>query len=95
MCLTTHHRSRNCGHHWLQIARPCYPEMGFNTCDTFGNGVAREPSDEFVWEGMCPACAHPGMYDKNYVRMIIDIKNKWRWGLGPCKDDPGVECVVM
>ena len=31
-------------------------------------------------------------YDRNYMRMVVDVKNGVRWGLGPSKTDPGVEC---
>ncbi|KAI1637336.1 hypothetical protein F4809DRAFT_640578 [Biscogniauxia mediterranea] len=34
-------------------------------------------------------------YDHNNVRMVTDIRRRWRWGLGPSKQDLGVECVVM
>ncbi|EPE06731.1 hypothetical protein F503_03158 [Ophiostoma piceae UAMH 11346] len=31
-------------------------------------------------------------YDRNYTRMVVDTKNGVRWGLGPNKTDPGIEC---
>ncbi|KAI1844406.1 hypothetical protein JX265_010163 [Neoarthrinium moseri] len=95
MCQTHHLRSRNCGHHWLQISRPCYPGWGFNICDTFGDGIARDPSPLLNAEALCPACAYGGRYDKNQVRMVMDIKDRWRWGRGPCKQDAGIECVIL
>ncbi|KAL7629272.1 hypothetical protein AAE478_000792 [Parahypoxylon ruwenzoriense] len=112
MCTTTHFRSRNCGHHWLQIRQPCWPGQGFNTCLVFGDGVARDPSDTITASAPCPGCleetargapgglyyyayAYAYAYDRNQVRMICDIKDRWRWGLGPSKQDPGVECAVM
>ncbi|KAI1482770.1 hypothetical protein F4774DRAFT_368943 [Daldinia eschscholtzii] len=95
MCRTMHFRSRCCKHHWLQIWRPCHPGMGFNTCGTFGDGVAREPARIMDAAGMCPACRFSGGYDKNQIRMIMDIKSRWRWGFGPSKFDPGCECAVM
>ncbi|KAI0596979.1 hypothetical protein F4775DRAFT_593712 [Biscogniauxia sp. FL1348] len=103
MCKTAHFRSRSCGHHWLQIAQPCGPGRGFSTCATFrGDGVAREPAAECRVGAPCPACSScyysatgGGMYDRNSVRMVTDMRRRWRWGLGPSKRDPGVECVVM
>ncbi|KAI0426652.1 methyltransferase domain-containing protein [Xylaria sp. FL1042] len=77
MCLTTHYISRNCGHHWLAIRYPCWPGNGFNYCGVFGDG--------------CPACATPGAYDHNLVRMVVNIRDHCRWGMGPSRDDPGYE----
>ncbi|KAI1200549.1 hypothetical protein F5X97DRAFT_321270 [Nemania serpens] len=91
MCLTTHYISRNCGHHWLAIRQPCWPGYGFTYCGMFVDGVAREPSPEFEVMGLCPACATPGHYDRNLVRMIMSIEDRCRWGFGPSRDDPGVE----
>ncbi|KAI0021522.1 hypothetical protein F4780DRAFT_778561 [Xylariomycetidae sp. FL0641] len=36
-----------------------------------------------------------GGYDRNRVRMIVNIRDRCRWGVGPSKGDPGVECAVM
>ncbi|CAJ2502005.1 Uu.00g048580.m01.CDS01 [Anthostomella pinea] len=123
MCTTDHYRSRACGHHWLAIARPCYPGSGFRFCRTFGDGHAREPSNSsdghpFRVDGLCPACDErelrrgPGRfvggggygygyggfvggyggggygygyggYDRNLVRMVVDIRDRRRWGTGP------------
>ncbi|KAI6093872.1 hypothetical protein F4821DRAFT_252870 [Hypoxylon rubiginosum] len=94
MCLTLHWRSRCCEHHWLQIRQPCFPGYGFSTCSQFGDGVAREPAPIVTFDGLCPACSML-IYDKNQVRMIMDIRKRWRWGLGPSKSDPGIECSVM
>jgi hypothetical protein len=96
MCYTHHFRSRNCGHHWLQIAQPCAPGFGFRVCDTFGDGVAREPSPQVSVGALCPACSlGEAAYDRNLVRMIMDIRDRWRWGRGPCKHEAGIECVVL
>ncbi|RYP87336.1 hypothetical protein DL769_000540 [Monosporascus sp. CRB-8-3] len=115
MCTTTHYISRACGHHWLQIARPCCPGQGFNTCGVFGDGCARDPAPEVAVDWACPACRcacvtapafpfayyGPGYrgcscgYDRHYTRMITDIREGLRWGVGPCRSDPGLECVVM
>ncbi|KAK8056365.1 hypothetical protein PG993_001592 [Apiospora rasikravindrae] len=95
MCETTHFRSRDCGHHWLQIAAACYPGLGFNSCDTFGAGRVREESPVVAVDTLCPACLRPGLYDKNMIRMILDIKDRYRWGLGPDRRDFGVDCSVM
>ncbi|KAI1382253.1 hypothetical protein F4677DRAFT_440053 [Hypoxylon crocopeplum] len=95
----THHRrtdfrSRCCRHHWMQIWQPCRPGRGFNTCSMIGDGVARD-IPEVVAQGLCPACGASGRYDKNLIRMVMDMKRRWRWGLGPSKCDPGIECAVM
>ncbi|KAI5926770.1 hypothetical protein F4810DRAFT_707310 [Camillea tinctor] len=119
MCRTAHFRSRNCGHHWLQISQPCGPGRGFATCATFGDGVAREPTAECRVGSLCPACSAssssyfampaPALgygggnwgwgapYDLNSVRMVTDVRHRWRWGVGPSRRDPGVDvdCVVM
>lgn len=95
MCLTTHYTSRSCGHHWLAIRQPCWPGYGFSYCAAFVDGVAREPSPEFEILGLCPACAAPAHYDRNLVRMIVGVHDHCRWGMGPSRGDPGVECVVM
>ncbi|GAW18110.1 hypothetical protein ANO14919_075830 [Xylariales sp. No.14919] len=95
MCLATHYISRNCGHHWLAIRQPCWPGYGFTYCGTFGDGVAREPSPELEIMGLCPACTTPGCYDPNLVRMVLDIRERCRWGIGPSRHDPGLECVIM
>ncbi|RYP54994.1 hypothetical protein DL768_000310 [Monosporascus sp. mg162] len=115
MCMTTHYISRACGHHWLQIARPCCPGQGFNTCGVFRDGCARDPAPEVAVDWACPACRcacatapafpfgyyGPGYrgcscgYDRHYTRMITDIREGLRWGAGPCRSDPGLECVVM
>ncbi|KAI1356984.1 hypothetical protein F5Y01DRAFT_309525 [Xylaria sp. FL0043] len=86
---------RNCGHHWLAIRHPCWPGNGFNHCGVFGDGVAREPAPEVEAVGLCPACATPGAYDYNLVRMVVNIRDHCRWGVGPSRDDPGYECAVM
>ncbi|KAI0456560.1 methyltransferase domain-containing protein [Xylaria acuta] len=91
MCLTTHYISRNCGHHWLAIRQPCWPGYGFTYCGVFRDGVAREPSPEFEIMGLCPACAAPGYYDRNLVRMVTNVRERCRWGIGPSRGDPGVE----
>ncbi|KAI0864213.1 hypothetical protein F4860DRAFT_511069 [Xylaria cubensis] len=93
MCLTNHYISRNCGHHWLAIRQPCWPGYGFTYCGVFGDGVAREPSPEFEIMGLCPACATPGYYDRNLVRMVTNVRERCRWGIGPSRRDPGVECA--
>ncbi|KAI0443637.1 methyltransferase domain-containing protein [Xylaria telfairii] len=90
MCLTTHYISRNCGHHWLAIRQPCWPGYGFTYCGVFGDGVAREPSPEFEIMGLCPACTTPGYYDRNLVRMVINVRERCRWGIGPSRGDPGM-----
>lgn len=107
MCYTVHYRSRSCGHHWLQIAQPCAPGSGFRACDTFGDGVAREPSPLVSVGAPCPACCCDGTtttaatgvpapaYDRNLVRMVMDVRDRWRWGRGPCKHDAGLECVIL
>ncbi|KAJ1331205.1 hypothetical protein MN608_04663 [Microdochium nivale] len=95
MCTTIHYRSRNCGHHWLQIYQQCGPGMGFTHCPRFGDGVAREPSPVVRSDGLCPACVLPGGYDRNAARMVLDIQSRWRWGFGPGREDPGVECRLM
>ncbi|KAI0009787.1 methyltransferase domain-containing protein [Xylariaceae sp. FL0662B] len=96
MCTTTHFRSRACRHHWLQIRQPCAPGQGFSYCDVFGDGVARAEAERVTVAGLCPACQFPAaVYDKNQVRMVMDIKDRWRWGFGPSKGDPGLECVVI
>ncbi|XXG94725.1 S-adenosylmethionine-dependent methyltransferase [Hypoxylon texense] len=87
--------ARCCAHHWLQVRQPCFPGAGFNTCGAFGDGVAREPAAVATADGLCPACRMPGRYDKNRVRMIMDIRSRWRWGLGPSRGDPGLECCVI
>ncbi|KAI1428327.1 methyltransferase domain-containing protein [Xylaria sp. FL1777] len=91
MCLTTHYISRHCGHHWLAIRQPCWPGFGFNYCGMFGDGVARAPSPELEIVGLCPACANPGYYDYNLVRMVMSIEERCRWGIGPSRDAAGVE----
>ncbi|KAI1345216.1 hypothetical protein F5Y15DRAFT_20973 [Xylariaceae sp. FL0016] len=96
MCTVTHYASRLCGHHWLTIRTPCFPGYGFRWCDTFRNGAARHPEDEWHVASACPACTMPwGGYDKNLVRMVLDIQDRWRWGVGPSRQDFGVDCVVM
>ncbi len=129
MCQTIHFHSRCCGHHWLQISRPCWPGQGFRTCPTFADGCARDPAPELGVDGLCPACSCPCScpwmavpaaataaaaayyynqypyygshgqgcysYDTHYVRMITDIRDRLRWGEGPFRSDPGLECAVM
>ncbi|KAK8114738.1 uncharacterized protein PG998_000717 [Apiospora kogelbergensis] len=95
MCTTAHFRSRACGHHWLQITMACYPGLGFNNCDTFDGGAAREESPLVAVDTLCPACLGPGRYDKNTTRMILDIRNRYRWGYGPDKRSFGADCCVM
>ncbi|KAI1383272.1 uncharacterized protein F4822DRAFT_434391 [Hypoxylon trugodes] len=89
MCNYLHFRSRACRHHWLQIYQPCWPGQGFNTCNTFGDGVARQPGELIDAVGPCPACSTHGAYDRHQIRMIMDIRERWRWGMGPSKSDPG------
>ncbi|KAI0396096.1 hypothetical protein F5Y17DRAFT_456417 [Xylariaceae sp. FL0594] len=107
MCYTIHYTSRDCGHHWLAIQQPCWPGYGFNHCPTFGDGVAREPSPEYEVPGRCPACSSSSSstrghgygygcgYDANLVRMIVDVRDRCRLGVGPSRGDPGFECAVM
>ncbi|KAI1177534.1 hypothetical protein F4777DRAFT_541289, partial [Nemania sp. FL0916] len=94
MCLVAHCISRNCGHHWLIIQVPCQPGYGFSYCSWFVDGVARQPAPEFEMLGRCPACAAPDGYDRNLIRMVTGIRERCRWGAGPSRDDPGVECVM-
>ncbi|KAI1808345.1 methyltransferase domain-containing protein [Daldinia bambusicola] len=94
MCRTIHFRSRCCRHHWLQIWQPCgYAGNGFSRCGSFGDGVAREPARVADAAGLCPACRFAGAYDKNQIRMVVDVRSRWRWGFGPSKCDPGCECA--
>ncbi|KAI4601613.1 hypothetical protein KJ359_011744 [Pestalotiopsis sp. 9143b] len=99
MCYTVHYLSRNCGHHWLEITRPCWPGQGFNTCETFGDGIARSPSPLAKTRTVCPACSSAGVgassYDKHRYRMILDVKSKYKVGEGPCKHEAGCECVIL
>ncbi|ETS88190.1 hypothetical protein PFICI_02018 [Pestalotiopsis fici W106-1] len=95
MCYTIHYVSRNCGHHWLEISQPCWPGQGFNSCDTFGDGIARSPSPLAKTQTACPACSGAGCYDKHRFRMIMHVKNKYKVGEGPCKHEPGCECVIL
>ena len=60
-------------------------------------------------DGACACCRRPrdtpcpkhdlgGAYDRNDVRMVLGITNGLHWGMGPDKDDVGVEmacCAVM
>lgn len=53
--------------------------------------------DLAMWSNIpCPK-HNLGCYDLNYTRMVVDVKNGVRWGLGPNKTDPGIEfqCSVM
>ncbi|KAI1433028.1 hypothetical protein GGR50DRAFT_696492 [Xylaria sp. CBS 124048] len=89
MCSTKHFIGHACGHQWLAIHEPCWPGYGFNYCRTFGNGTARPPSPVTVTPGFCPDCQAPGRYDFNQVRMILDIRRRCRWGVGPSRTDAG------
>ena len=47
---------------------------------------------------VCNACggfSYGYDYDRQYVRMVTDIRERVRWGEGPCRRDPGIDCVVM
>ncbi|KAI1143501.1 hypothetical protein F5Y05DRAFT_155501 [Hypoxylon sp. FL0543] len=95
MCRTAHFRSRCCRHHWLHIAKPCWPGNGFNTCPKFGSGVAAKPTRIITMDGLCPTCLMPGQYDQHQIRMIENVEHRVRWGAGPSKCEPGCECAVM
>jgi hypothetical protein len=95
MCHAIHFVSRDCGHHWYYIALPCRLETGFNHCHHFRDGVARDAADKVVARHLCPACAYPHTYDANQIRMVVSVKKRWRWGVGPSREDMGIECCVM
>ncbi|KAH9909167.1 hypothetical protein F4778DRAFT_715611 [Xylariomycetidae sp. FL2044] len=96
MCRAVHHRSRMCGHHWYAIVVSCWPGGGFSTCPHFRDGVAREPAQDMPPTDLpCPECAMHGRYDRNLIRMVVHMEDRWKWGLGPNRGDPGIECVIL
>ena len=57
---------------------------GHNSCTALGFPAAGPPADAVHYD-----------YDRHYVRMVTDIRDRVRWGEGPCRQDPGIECAVM
>lgn len=49
----------------------------------------------------CPKCDKDDDYDGNKIRMVKNVSQGFRFGLGPSKSDPGVDllskdcCTVM
>jgi len=82
----------------MAITRPCAPGMGFSTCPSFLDGVAKpQPPTLRATESACPVHDLRGVYDRNDMRLVLGMQNGIRWGTGPSKGDMGVEfrCLVM
>ncbi|KAL1901844.1 hypothetical protein Sste5346_001547 [Sporothrix stenoceras] len=63
-----------------------------------GRNYDKERRVEETWSTVpCPLHTLGGVYDRNYVRRILDSKNGMRVGLGPDPQDLGLECgcIVM
>lgn len=58
-----------------------------------GRNIQKEIKTENTWSNIpCPVHTLGGVYDRNYVRRIVDVENGMRFGLGPDPQDLGVEC---
>ncbi|KAM0329803.1 hypothetical protein ACHAQA_003967 [Verticillium albo-atrum] len=98
MCEVSLHQNTNCHCRWGEIAIPCAPGMGFSTCGQIGSGMARRaPAWQASAYRLCPEHGWQGFYDRNRVRMIVEVRRGVKWGSGPNRQDRGWEfpCVVM
>ncbi|ERS96013.1 uncharacterized protein SPSK_00934 [Sporothrix schenckii 1099-18] len=58
-----------------------------------GRDTHRERQAEHAWSAVpCPVHTLGGVYDRNYVRRILDVQNGMRLGTGPDPQDFGLEC---
>ncbi len=98
MCKTTCYTSPSCKCHWMRVTQPCFLGAGFSTCPRFFNDEAKPPPPRHqVGRSQCPVHGLRGAYDRNHVRMVDGVTRGLRWGLGPGREDYGVDlrCVVM
>ena len=100
MCEAIYYKHTACSCRWAEVAEQCLPGMGFSTCPDFdglgGSGVAHE-DPVYIHTAMrsCPAHGLGGIYDRNYCRMVVRVRNGVKVGLGPGKEDMGVECPCL
>lgn len=104
MCTTKMLECPTCNHWWAEILVPCAEGRGFNNCPSFQNGKARSHNNhpkEMAGADSCPKCNKDDDYDGNKIRMVKNVSQGFRFGLGPSKSDPGVDllskdcCTVM
>ncbi|EMF08743.1 uncharacterized protein SEPMUDRAFT_52824 [Sphaerulina musiva SO2202] len=98
MCRTIYWKAPDCGHTWLELARPCGPDMNLLTCPDFGVrqpfGPAEKPRRcRWAPRRACPSCNHDS-HDMRKRRMIVVKRYGWRFGLGPAKQDIGVDIIT-
>ncbi|KAI5361348.1 hypothetical protein Slin14017_G080810 [Septoria linicola] len=98
MCRTIYWKSAECGHTWLELYRPCGPDMNLLTCPDFSDlqpfGPAEKPRRcRWAAHEECPKCDYKS-YDMRKRRMIIVKRYGWRFGLGPAKPDVGVDVIT-
>ncbi|SMQ55081.1 unnamed protein product [Zymoseptoria tritici ST99CH_1A5] len=98
MCKTIFWKDDSCGHSWLELDKPCAPGLNLVSCPDFSTtqpfGPARKPR-RCRWAARleCPACDFDE-YDMRKRRMIVVKRTGWKFGLGPGKEDVGVELVT-
>jgi hypothetical protein len=98
MCQIVLFTNIHCKCQWGEITLPCRPGMGFSTCGQLSSGIAqREPTTYKSGYKLCPEHGWQGMYDRNMVRMVVEVKTGRKWGKGPSLQDAGcdIKCVVM
>lgn len=82
----------------LELDTPCGPDMNLLTCPDYSPsqpfGPAEKPS-RFRWapEGECPSCDY-NTHDMRRRRMIVVKRCGWRVGLGPARQDLGVDVIT-
>jgi len=106
MCTARYYKSQHCGHAWLTLKTPCAPGRTFSNCPRYQDGALNFVASLPPWQArywappnMCPWCDKTGNYNMDKTRVIKSERNGWRFGLGPGRNQPGVDlpgvCCVM
>ena len=100
MCTVQFWKSKQCGHQWLTIKKPCKPSRGFDDCPSFQTRRARVPGGPGFWasKGSCPWHDKKGEYDANLTRVVDKVTHGVRVGLGPSRSAAGLDvgcCMIM
>lgn len=98
MCSFKLLKSPACGHVWGEIVTPCGDEMGFNSCPSLKDrrlrGDFKNVQKTMAPADSCPKCKKNGDYDGKKIRMVKNIKEGCRVGLGPATTSLGYDFVV-
>lgn len=94
MCQTQSWRGYPCLHQWVTLETPCAEGKHFSNCKSFEDRHARSPrAIHRAPAGACPRCDKKDDYDGDKIRMVKVVKRGTKFGTGPGREKPGVECT--